>query len=156
MAQVTKYSTPVQPRWSVPMAAIAAVATLFLSVAQAADVPGQASKMGTAPASTIKDASMGSMDMHKGMMGGMKEMESMPMSGDADQDFAMMMKKHHQMALDMAEVELRNGKDGKMRQMAKNIIDSQTKEIKEFDLWLDKNKKGGKMKGDMTMKGEKK
>ena len=112
------------------MAAIAAAAALFWTVAQAADVPGQASKMGTAPASTNKDAS-GSMDMHKGMMGGMKEMESMPMSGDADQDFAMMMKKHHQMALDMAEVELRNGKDGKMRQMAKNIIASQTKEIKD-------------------------
>lgn len=138
------------------MAAIAAAATLFLSVAQAADMPGQAPKMGTVPAPKNKDAASGSMDMHKGMMGGMKEMESMPMSGDADRDFAMMMKKHHQMALDMAEVELRNGKDGKMRQMAKSIIASQTKEIKEFDLWLDKSMKGGKMKGDMTMKGEKK
>ena len=156
MAQVTKYSTPVQLNWSVSMAAIAAAATLFLSAAQAADMPGQASKMGAAPAPTNKGAASGSMDMHKGMMGGMKEMETMPMSGDADQDFAMMMKKHHQMALDMAEVELRNGKDGKMRQMAKNIIASQTKEIKEFDLWLGKNKNGGKMKGDMSMKGEKK
>ncbi len=33
-------------------------------------------------------------------------------------------------------MEIKNGKDAKMRAMAKRIIDSQQKEIKEFDRWL--------------------
>ncbi len=84
---------------------------------------------------------IGSMEMHKSMMGGMKSMESMKGSGDIDHDFAMMMKMHHQSALDMANIQLQQGKDAKMRSMAKDIIKSQTKEIKEFDKWLAKNEK---------------
>ena len=86
--------------------------------------------------------SMSSMDMpmHKSMMKGMKDMEAMKSSGNVDHDFAMMMKKHHESALDMAQVELQHGKDAKMRSMAKNIIASQKKEIKEFDQWLAKQK----------------
>jgi uncharacterized protein (DUF305 family) len=84
--------------------------------------------------------SMTSMDMHKSMMKGMKDMESMPMTGNADHDFAMMMKMHHQGALDMANVELQQGKDPKLRSMAKKIIESQKKEIKAFDDWLAKHK----------------
>ena len=86
--------------------------------------------------------SMSGMDMpmHKSMMKGMKDMESMKSSGNVDHDFAMMMKKHHESALDMAQVELQHGKDAKMRSMAKNIIESQKKEIKEFDEWLAKQK----------------
>ena len=43
---------------------------------------------------------MGSMEMHKSMMGGMKNMESMQGSGNIDYDFAVMMRMHHQSALD--------------------------------------------------------
>ena len=84
---------------------------------------------------------MASMEMHKSMMSGMKSMESMKGSGDIDHDFAMMMKMHHQSALDMANIQLQQGKDAKLRSMAKDIIKSQTKEIKEFDKWLAKNEK---------------
>ena len=49
---------------------------------------------------------MGSMEMHKSMMSGMKGMESMKGSGDIDHEFAMMMKMHHQSALDMANIQL--------------------------------------------------
>ena len=83
------------------------------------------------------DASGG---MHHSMMGMMKNMESMKMTGDADRDFAMMMKVHHQGAIDMAQMELKSGKDAKMRAMAKRIIDAQQKEIKEFDQWLGSRK----------------
>ncbi len=83
---------------------------------------------------------MDSMNMHKSMMKGMKDMEAMKSSGNIDHDFAMMMKKHHESALDMAQMELQHGKDAKMRSMAKNIIASQKKEIKEFDQWLAKQK----------------
>ena len=83
---------------------------------------------------------MGSGRMHGSMMKMMKDMESMKMSGDTDKDFAMMMKMHHQGAIDMAQVELKDGKDEKLRKMAKKIIESQQKEIKEFDQWLAKHK----------------
>lgn len=83
---------------------------------------------------------MGSMEMHQSMMKGMKEMETMPATGDTDYDFAMMMKKHHQSALDMAGIELQKGKDPTLRSMAKAIITSQKKEIKEFDQWLARHK----------------
>lgn len=95
-----------------------------------------------------KDSSMAGMpgmhggagDMKGSMMGMMKSMDAMKMTGDTDRDFATMMKMHHQGAIDMAQVELKNGKDAKMRAMAKRIIDAQQKEIKEFDQWLGKQK----------------
>ena len=87
---------------------------------------------------------MDSMEIHKmemqKSMKGMKDMESMPMTGDMDHDFAMMMKKHHESAVEMANVELKHGKDATLRKMAKDIIKSQKKEINEFDQWLAKHK----------------
>ena len=79
-------------------------------------------------------------DMHGSMMGMMKGMESMKTTGDPDHDFAMMMKMHHQGAIDMAQMELKSGKDASMRAMAKKIIEAQQKEIKQFDQWLAKHK----------------
>ena len=64
----------------------------------------------------------------------------MEMSGDTDKDFAMMMKMHHQQALDMAQMELDYGKSAEMKAMAKKIIASQKKEITQFDKWLAKHK----------------
>ena len=82
-----------------------------------------------------------SADMRGMMMKGMMEMDAMSMTGDTDRDFAAMMRIHHQGAVDMAEAELHHGKDATMRGMAKKIIDSQKKEIKEFDRWLAEHKR---------------
>lgn len=73
----------------------------------------------------------------KGMMGSMSEkMASMPMSGNADVDFAAMMRIHHLGAIDMAEAELKDGKNAEMRSMAKNIIAAQQKEIAQLEKFL--------------------
>ena len=88
----------------------------------------------------MKKGMMGSDDMKKSMMMGMEGMQKMPMSGDTDKDFAMMMKMHHQQAVEMAQMELTNGKSPAMKAMAKNIISAQKKEIAEFDKWLAKQK----------------
>lgn len=88
------------------------------------------------PMETAKTDSAASQDMHKSMMSGMDAMNKMPMSGNTDKDFAMMMKVHHQQALDMAAVELASGKSPEMKKMAKNIITAQKKEIAQFDKWL--------------------
>lgn len=91
-------------------------------------------------ATTMPGMAHGSGAMRDSMSGMMKNMESMQSTGDADRDFAAMMKVHHQGAIDMAQHELASGKDAKMRAMAKRIIDAQKKEIKEFDQWLAKPK----------------
>ena len=83
---------------------------------------------------------MGSDDMKKSMMNGMEGMQNMPMSGDTDKDFATMMKMHHQRGVNMAQMELANGKSPEMKAMAKKIIVAQKKESAEFDKWLAKHK----------------
>ena len=78
----------------------------------------------------------GHMDM-KAMMSSMNEkMTAMPMSGNTDVDFASMMRIHHQGAINMAEAELKTGKNVQMRTMAKNIIAAQKKEIAQLDKFL--------------------
>lgn len=92
------------------------------------------------PMGQMQKGAAGPQDMKASMMMGMEGMQRMPMSGDTDKDFAMMMKLHHQQALNMAEMELANGKSPEMKAMAKQIIVAQKKEIAQFDKWLAKQK----------------
>jgi len=71
-----------------------------------------------------------------------EKMESMPMTGNADIDFARMMREHHLGGIDMARWEAQHGKDPKMKEMARHIVASQEKEVREFDKWLSSH--GGK------------
>ncbi|MBZ9649933.1 DUF305 domain-containing protein [Sphingobium sp. 3R8] len=50
-------------------------------------------------------------------------------TGDPDRDFAAMMIPHHQGAIEMAEAELRYGKDERLRRLAQGIIVEQRQEI---------------------------
>lgn len=78
--------------------------------------------------------------MDHSKMAGMSGMGDMSMTGDVDYDFAVNMRKHHQMGIDMAQKELENGKNPQMVQTAKDIIAAQTKEIAQFDEWLKSHK----------------
>lgn len=80
-----------------------------------------------------------SKEMHSTMMSGMESMKNMPMSGDLDKDFAMMMKMHHQQALAMAKPEAEHGKSPELKAMARKIIKDQTKEIAQLDAWMKKH-----------------
>ncbi|MNL79738.1 hypothetical protein D3C87_2064100 [compost metagenome] len=62
----------------------------------------------------------------------------MPMSytGDADVDFMKQMRAHHQGAIDMAKVEISNGKDAEAKNLAQKIVSDQEKEIATIDNWL--------------------
>jgi len=82
-------------------------------------------------------------EMGQSMMRNMQQMQSMPMTGDTDHDFATMMRMHHQGGIDMAQAELKSGRDPKLREMAKKIISSQQQEIKQFDAWLAQHKQAG-------------
>lgn len=55
----------------------------------------------------------------------------------ADHDFAKMMIAHHQGAIDMAEIELRFGKNERLRRLAQGIIVEQRQEISVMQGILD-------------------
>jgi uncharacterized protein (DUF305 family) len=92
------------------------------------------------PMGHMHKGASGTTDMKGSMMVGMDEMQKMPMTGDTDKDFAMMMKIHHQQAVHMAELLLKTGKSPEMKSMARQIIAAQKKEIAQFDKWLAKQK----------------
>ena len=107
--------------------------------AQAQTAPAMAPSA-SKPMGQMHKGAAGPHDMKSSMMMGMDGMQKMQMTGDTDKDFAMMMKMHHQQALNMAEMQLANGKSPEMKAMAKQIIVSQKKEIAQFDKWMAKQK----------------
>ena len=90
----------------------------------------------SAPGAMAHGTEHGSEQMHKQMMSGMQGMQSMKPSGDTDKDFAMMMRIHHEQAVDMAKVELEHGKSAELKAMSRKIIKDQQKEIAQLDKWL--------------------
>lgn len=74
--------------------------------------------------------------MHEAMNSMMAQMQGMKPTGDADYDFAMMMKHHHQGAIDMARTEIAGGKDEQLKRMAQKAIDEQQKENAQFDQYM--------------------
>ena len=120
---------------------LAPVTALYLvsAAAQAQSSPS-AAPSASMPQGHMEQGVAGSEGMKEAMMTGMDSMQKMPMSGDTDKDFAMMMKIHHQQAVDMAKMELVHGRSPAMKAMAKQIIAAQKKEIAQFDQWLAKQK----------------
>ena len=125
---------------TVPVKALCAVSLTVLMSMSAHAQSTPATGPGTMPMSDMHKGATGAHDMKGSMMMGMEEMQKMPMSGNTDKDFAMMMKIHHQQALNMAEMQLKTGKSPEMKAMAKQIIVAQKKEIAQFDKWLAKQK----------------
>ena len=83
---------------------------------------------------------MGEGEMQKSMAGMQSKMSGMQMTGNVDKDFAMMMSSHHEDGIAMSKLELKNGMNAELKQMAKKGIDDQQKEIKEFKDWLTSHK----------------
>ncbi|WBA42316.1 DUF305 domain-containing protein [Hymenobacter canadensis] len=102
-----------------------------------------ATETGTAPAagdmagmdhSTMDYSAMGhdaagASPLVASMNGMMQQMMAEKPKGNTDHDFAHMMLAHHQGAVAMADIELRDGKDATMRQMAEKIKADQQQEI---------------------------
>jgi uncharacterized protein (DUF305 family) len=115
---------------------LAAFAVSTAALSQTSPSPGAAASMPMQPMKGMP----GHQDMKQSMAKGMEMMQNMPMSGNVDKDFAMMMKVHHQQAIDMAQLELERGKSPEMKAVATQIIKAQKKEIAQFDRWLAKQK----------------
>ncbi len=118
------------------VALLVPLTVLTLATAAQAQTAKPMASSASMPMGGMQSGAGGSADMKQSMMSGMDSMQKMQMSGDTDKDFAMMMKIHHQGAVDMAKMELANGKSQVMKAMAKKIIAAQKKEIAEFDRWL--------------------
>ena len=121
---------------AIALVALSAALLQPLAYAQPAAKPGADSMQGGKPGAAAMSKGM---DMKAMMKAINDKMASMQMMGNTDMDFAMMMRVHHQGAIDMAEAELRDGKDPGMRKMAKAIIAAQKKEIAELDKFLAKS-----------------
>ena len=101
------------------------VAMLF-AFAVAAGTTSSATTLDEAPFLAENDAAMAKM---------MAAMEIKP-SGDVDADFVAMMVPHHQGAIDMAQAQLRYGRNEQLRRLAQEIIVTQQQEIVAMRLAL--------------------
>jgi uncharacterized protein (DUF305 family) len=93
----------------------------LLATAAAAPDPGAYDRFQT-EISTAMDKMMAGMQVRR--------------SGDVDRDFAEAMIPHHQGAIDMAEAELRYGRNEQLRRIAQEIIVDQQQEIAAMRLAL--------------------
>ena len=92
------------------------------------------SKMPTADTKAMQQAYAKGMDaMHGDMMKGIAD----PVP---DMAFARGMLLHHTGAVDMAETQLKYGKNPEMRKLAQEIIDAQQPEIEQMQSWIAANK----------------
>lgn len=121
------------------LASASAFAALSLSAAAQTQPAASGAHAPMAMSSAPMQKGSGSEEMKKSMMSGMDAMQKMQMTGDTDKDFAMLMKMHHQQALEMAKPEVAHGKSPELKAMARKIIKDQTKEIDQLDAWLKKN-----------------
>lgn len=62
-------------------------------------------------------------------------------SADPDKAFVLGMIEHHRSGIEMAQIQLRDGKDAEQRKLAQDIITTQQREIDEMAAWL--KRKGG-------------
>src|SRR5262249_3870720 len=89
----------------------------------------------------VPEAAVELMAAHNKMMAGMMG-TSITYTGNAHVDFVALMIPHHQGAIDMAEVELKYGRDDSIRALAKSIVASQTAQIGQMNTWQQANHPG--------------
>lgn len=75
-------------------------------------------------------------EMGKVMERMMESMHQVEMTGNMDYDLISMLKLHHQGAIDMSKLEIKLGTEPKQKQIARNIINKQAKEIQMLDVLL--------------------
>lgn len=93
------------------------------------------SKMMMKPGAEMSEADKGYMAAMQKMQDGMMKTE---MTGDADGDFVRMMIPHHQSAVDMADVLLKQQNiSPQIKDMAEDIREEQLEEIAEMKKWLE-------------------
>lgn len=93
--------------------------------------------MATLPDGDVK-ANAAAYDALMDSMSGMMSAHPTP-TGNTDKDFVQAMIPHHEGAVAMAKVELQHSRDEKLKAMAQQMVDDQTREIAEMKAWLAAN-----------------
>ncbi len=70
------------------------------------------------------------------MQSNMNQMKAVQSTGNPDNDFAALMKIHHMGALEMSQVEVSQGTNAEIKQIAEKMISDQQKEIAELNSFL--------------------
>jgi uncharacterized protein (DUF305 family) len=81
----------------------------------------------------VKAGDLGLSESMMGMSGQMSDLEN---AKSFDTTFMQMMVPHHQGAIQMAKIELQKGENPELEQLAQQIIDAQSREIKEMNAQL--------------------
>ena len=130
---------------------LAAFAFVGIAISQETAMSGMSMELPKA-CLTAKAPAMPGMDNMDTMMGEMSESQKMAMDSmmkthgpmmqgmmaeDPDMAFACGMIPHHMAAIGMAEVELKYGDAGPMKELAQKIIDAQKSEISELTAWIE-------------------
>lgn len=77
----------------------------------------------------------GDLGMDESMMGMEMDMDSLETAKPFDREFIDQMIPHHQGAIRMARVELREGEDQEAKDLAMEIVDAQAAEIEQMNTW---------------------
>lgn len=101
-----------------------------------------------ASSSDMQSTTQAGSGLMKAMSDMMTKMKAVPMSGDFDADFANMMIEHHQGALDMAQVEVSQGANEKMKAMAQKILIKQKEEQEMLRSFVTNYKPSGMKHGE--------
>ncbi|HKG75352.1 MAG TPA: DUF305 domain-containing protein [Aestuariivirgaceae bacterium] len=127
------------------MLKVSAIFVVVLTLSTGAAVAQSENEMAQGQMMMKMQAGKQTSEADKGYMGAMMKMHqsmtSMEMTGDPTHDFVMMMIPHHQSAIDMAQVLVKEpNADPEIKTMAEKIIADQQKEIDQFNAWLEKHK----------------
>lgn len=79
--------------------------------------------------------------MHTAMNSMMQQMQEVRPTGDADHDFATLMRHHHVSAVEMARAQVAGGADPALKSMAQQILNDQQQEINAFDQYLQRHQR---------------
>ncbi|WNC92426.1 DUF305 domain-containing protein [Paraburkholderia sp. FT54] len=112
-----------------------AVAVVPVHAQQPAAMPGMAMSGSAGAGAGSDDATQAFKAADDKMMQDM----SADYTGNADKDFVAHMIPHHQGAIEMAQVELKYGKDPELKRLARNIIKAQHEEIAFMKSWQAKH-----------------
>jgi uncharacterized protein (DUF305 family) len=84
-------------------------------------------------------------DIKEEMTDGIRDLKEMKMSGDINMDYADMLIRMNEAAVEIAEIQVKNGKTEEMRSMANKMVENHNKDISKLKNWKDnyKAKTGG-------------